>query len=156
MVDLEFEYPSTIQEMFETILAIEENEDTIVIEEENKTPDGLVLKEILGNLIYAFLGENGIKPVIISSVLNVNMEAQLLEVLKNNMDTFVWSIEDIKGISLSSCMLKIMIEEDYTPIIELQRRLDPFLKEVVKKEVLKWLHAGFICTISDNSWASPV
>ena len=116
----------------------------------------MVLKEFLGNLIYAFLGENGIKPMIISSVLNVNMEAKLLEVLKSNMDTFVWSIEDIKGISLSSCMLKIMIEEDYTPTIEHQRRLNPDLKEVVKKQVLKWLHAGFIYTISDNSWASPV
>ena len=43
---LEFEHPSTVQEMFETILAIEENEDTVLIEEEKKTLDGLVLKEL--------------------------------------------------------------------------------------------------------------
>ena len=49
MIDLEFEYPSTFHEMSETILAIEENEDTIVIEEEKKTPDGLVLKELPKN-----------------------------------------------------------------------------------------------------------
>ena len=33
--------------MSETILDIEENEDTVVIEEEKKTPDGLVLRESL-------------------------------------------------------------------------------------------------------------
>ena len=30
------------------------------------------------------------------------------------------------------------------------------MKEVVKKEVLKWLNAGFIYAISDSSWVSPV
>ena len=142
--------------MFKTILATEENEDTIVIEEEKKTPDGLVLKELLENLQYAFLGENGTKPVIISLVLNENMEAKLLEVLKRNMDAFAWAIEDIKGISPSICMHKILMEEEYTPLVEHQRWLNLAMKEVVKKEVLKWLHAGFIYAISDSSWVSQV
>ena len=30
------------------------------------------------------------------------------------------------------------------------------MKEVVQKEVLKWLDAGVIYPISDNSWVSPV
>ena len=30
------------------------------------------------------------------------------------------------------------------------------MKEVVKKEVLKWPNAGFIYAISDNPWVSPV
>ena len=46
MADLEFEHASTVQEMSETILDIEENEDSVVIEEEKKTLDGLVLKEL--------------------------------------------------------------------------------------------------------------
>ena len=104
-----------------------------MIEEEKKTPDGLVLKELPGNLRYAFFGENGTKPVIISSVLDANMEAKLLYVLKKNMSAFAWSIEDIKGISPSICMHKIMIEKDYTPTIEYQRRLNPSMKEVGKK-----------------------
>ena len=95
--------------------------------------------------------ENGTKPVIISLVLDANMEAKLLDVLKKNMDAFPWSIEDIEGISPSICMHKILIEEDYTPKIEHQRRLNLAMKEVVKKEVLKWIHAWFIYAISDNS-----
>ena len=88
MTDLEFEQPSIVQEMSNTILAIEENEETIVIEEEKKTPDGSVLKELLDNLRYVFLGENGTKPIIISSALKKNMEAKLLKVLKKNMNVF--------------------------------------------------------------------
>ena len=30
------------------------------------------------------------------------------------------------------------------------------MKEVVRKEVLKWLNVGFIYAISDSSWVSPV
>ena len=30
------------------------------------------------------------------------------------------------------------------------------MKEVVRKEVLKWLNAGFICAILDNPWVSLV
>ena len=30
------------------------------------------------------------------------------------------------------------------------------MREVFRKEVLKWLNAGFICAISDNPWVNPV
>ena len=115
------------------------------------TLDGLLLKKLLEKLHYAFLGEIGTKPMIISSALNEDMETKLLDVLKKNMEAFAWSIEDIKGISPSICMHKILIENEYTPSIEHQRRLNPSMKEAVKKEVLKWLHVRFIYSILDNS-----
>ncbi|KAG7559456.1 Ribonuclease H-like superfamily [Arabidopsis thaliana x Arabidopsis arenosa] len=40
--------------------------------------------------------------------------------------------------------------------IEPQRRLNPNLKEVVQKEILKLLEAGVIYPISDSTWVSPV
>ncbi|KAJ8774225.1 hypothetical protein K2173_009656 [Erythroxylum novogranatense] len=36
------------------------------------------------------------------------------------------------------------------------KRLNPNMKEVVKKEIVKWLDAGIIYPISDSSWVSPV
>ena len=36
--DLEGEHPSVVQEILETILAIDENESTVIIEEEKMTP----------------------------------------------------------------------------------------------------------------------
>ena len=102
------------------------------------------------------MGKDGTKPVIISLELDVVMEGKLLNVLEQNQEAFAWSIGDIKGISPSICMHKILMEEDHVPSIEHQRRLNPIMKEVVKKEVLKWFHVGFIYAISYSSWVSPM
>jgi len=48
-------------------------------------------------------------------------------------------------------MHKILLEEGHKPSREHQRRLNPNMKEVVKKEVIKWLDAGIIFPISDNN-----
>ena len=52
-------------------------------------------------------------------------------------------------------MHKILLEENAKTSIEHQRRLNPVMKEVVIKEVLKWLNTGFIYANSDNPWVSP-
>ena len=89
--DLECEHPSAVQEISETILVIDEKERTVIVEKEKMTLDGLVLKELLENLHYAFFSENSMKPVIISSALKEDMETTLLEVLKKNIKAFAWS-----------------------------------------------------------------
>jgi hypothetical protein len=48
------------------------------------------------------------------------------------------------------------MEAEYKRVVQPQRRLNPTMKEVVKKEVLKLLDAGMIYPISDSSWVSPV
>ena len=53
-------------------------------------------------------------------------------------------------------MHKILLEENEKTSIEHQRRLNPIMKEVVRKEVLNWLNAGFIYAISDSPWVSPI
>ena len=83
-------------------------------------------------------------------------EQKLLVILRKYKEVIAWSIEDLKGISPSICMHKILLEDNAKTSIEHQRRLNPVMKEVVRKEVLKWLNAGFIYAISDSSWVSPV
>jgi len=67
-----------------------------------------------------------------------------------------WTIVDIKGISPSLCMHKILMEDIYKPTIQPQSLLNPIAQEVIKKEVLKLLDAGMIHPIFDSSWVSPV
>ena len=62
----------------------------------------------------------------------------------------------MKGISPSVCMHKILLNDKAKTSIEHQMRLNPVMKEVVRKELLKWLNASFIYAISDSSWVSPV
>ena len=123
------------------------------VAEKNKSSEGLILKELIEHLKYAFLQPEKGKPVIISAGLTRLEEQKLLETLKK---AIAWSIEDLKGISPSICMHKILLEENARTSIEHQRRLNPVMKEVVRKEVLKLLNAGFIYAISDSPWVSPV
>jgi len=51
-------------------------------------------------------------------------------------------------------MPRILMEEDHNPSVEQQRRLNPGMQEVVKKEILKLLKAGIIYHISDSTWVS--
>ncbi|XP_070031749.1 uncharacterized protein [Nicotiana tomentosiformis] len=67
-----------------------------------------------------------------------------------------WTIADIKGIGPSFCMHKIFLEYGHRLSVEQQRILNPIMKEVVKKEVIKRLDAGIIFPISDSNWVSPV
>ena len=53
-------------------------------------------------------------------------------------------------------MNRILLEDGHKSSVEAQRRLNPTMKEVVRKEVLKWLDAGVIYPISDSSWVSSV
>ena len=53
-------------------------------------------------------------------------------------------------------MHRILLEEDSKPTVDAQRRLNPSMKELVRKEVLKWLDARVIYPIFDSSWVSPV
>ncbi|GJT35183.1 reverse transcriptase domain-containing protein [Tanacetum coccineum] len=78
------------------------------------------------------------------------------EVLKSHKKAIAWGIYDIKGIDLSFCTHKILIKEVYKPCVQPQRRLNPNMNEVVKKEVIKLLDAGIIYPISDSPWVSPV
>ena len=105
---------------------------------------------------YAFLEPEKGKPVIISAALTEIEEQKLLQILRKYKEAIAWSIEDLKGISPSICMHKILLNDDAKTSIEHQRRLNPVMKEVVKKEVLKWLNAGFIYPISNSSWVSLV
>ena len=83
-------------------------------------------------------------------------EQKLLKILRKHKEAIALSIEDLKGISPSICMHTILLNDDAKTSIEHQRRLNPVMKDVVRKEVLKWFNVGFIYAISDSSWVSPV
>lgn len=121
-----------------------------------EAPPKLELKALPDTLEYAFLGESDTLPVIISSSLDLEQKGKLLGILKEHKEAIGWTIADIKGINPVDCMHRIHLEENAKPIREIQRRLNPNMKEVVRAEVIKLLDAGIIYPISDSSWVSPV
>nr|ACY01934.1 hypothetical protein [Beta vulgaris] len=114
------------------------------------------LKPLPPSLRYAFLDDSENCPVIVSAALNAGQMSQLLSVLRQHKKAIGYNIDDLKGISPDFCMHKIHLEDDHRPSIQGQRRLNPNMQEVVKKEVMKLLDAGIIYPISDSKWVSPV
>ncbi|GJR44625.1 reverse transcriptase domain-containing protein [Tanacetum coccineum] len=119
-------------------------------------PPELELKDLPSHLEYAFLEGTDKLPVIISKELNDEEKAALLKVLKSHKRAIAWKISDIKGIDPSFCTHKILMEDDFKPAVQHQRRVNPKIHEVIKKEVIKLLDAGLIYPISDSPWVSPV
>nr|GEV70078.1 reverse transcriptase domain-containing protein [Tanacetum cinerariifolium] len=91
-------------------------------------PHVLELKELPSHLEYAFLEETDKLP----------------------------KISDIKGIDPRFCTHKILMEEDYKPAVQSQRRVNMKIHGVMKKEVIKLIDAGMIYPISDSPWVSPI
>nr|GFB97201.1 reverse transcriptase domain-containing protein [Tanacetum cinerariifolium] len=134
--------------------------DLKVVEPKNQSSDDkppeVELKELPPHLEYAFLGENKKWPVIISKDLNVNEKTALINVLKSRKKAIAWKLTDIRGIDPDFCSHKILLEEDLSPKVQSQRRVNPKIHDVIKKEVKKLLEAGLIYPISDSPWVSPV
>nr|GEV37620.1 reverse transcriptase domain-containing protein [Tanacetum cinerariifolium] len=95
----------------------------------NDEPPKVKLKDLLPHLEYAFLGDNNKWPIIIAKDLRVDEK---------------------------SALIKILLEEDYTPKVQSQRRVNPKIHDVIKKEVEKLLDAGLIYPVSDSPWVSPI
>src|SRR3954466_13397259 len=136
----------------ENFLSYETNENKDMIKE----PPKLELKQLPSHLRYAFLEDEENFPIIINASLKKNGEEKLLRVLRDHKAAIGWTISELKGISPSICMHKILMEESYKPTVQPQRRLNPNMQEVVQKEILKLLDAGIIYPISDSNWVSPI
>nr|GEW42216.1 reverse transcriptase domain-containing protein [Tanacetum cinerariifolium] len=119
-------------------------------------PPEVELKDLPPHLEYVFLEGDDKLPVIIAKDLSVEEKAALIKVLKLHKQAIAWKLSDIKGINPEFCTHKILIDDDFEPAVQHQRRVNPRIHKVIKKEVLKLLDAGLIYPISDSPWVSPV
>nr|GEX85044.1 reverse transcriptase domain-containing protein [Tanacetum cinerariifolium] len=114
------------------------------------------LKDLPPHLEYAFLEGDDKLPVIIAKDLSVEEKTALIMVLKSHKRAIAWKLSDIKGIDPEFYNHKILMEEDFEPAVQHQRRVNPKIHDVIKLEVLKLLNAGLIYPISDSPWVSPM
>ncbi|XP_027182318.1 uncharacterized protein LOC113780741 [Coffea eugenioides] len=90
--------------------------------------------------------------------LETTPEAPVLELkplLKHLKYAYLGDNETLPMI-ISAALSETQLEEDAKSVWQAQRRLNPLMIEVVKKEILKLLDVGIIFAISDSPWVSPV
>nr|GFA75217.1 reverse transcriptase domain-containing protein [Tanacetum cinerariifolium] len=148
--------PSNQKDYFPSV-----HKDLKVVEPKNNQssddePPEVELKELPPHLEYALLGENEKWPVIISKDLSINEKSALFNVLKSRKKAIAWKLTDIRGIDPEFCSHNILLEEDYSPKVQSQRRVNPKIHDVIKKEVEKLLDAGLIHPISDSPWKHKI
>nr|GEY99088.1 DNA-directed DNA polymerase [Tanacetum cinerariifolium] len=119
-------------------------------------PPEVELKDLTPHIEYAFLEGDDKLPVIIVKDLSVEEMTALITVPKSHKRAIAWKLFDIKGIDPEFCTHKILVEEDFEPAVQHQRRVNPKIQDVIKQEVIKLLDAGLIYPISDSPWVSPV
>nr|GEW85477.1 DNA-directed DNA polymerase [Tanacetum cinerariifolium] len=95
-------------------------------------------------------------PVFIAKDLKYVEKEALIKVLKSHKRVIAWKIFDIKGIHPRFCTHKILMEEDYKPAVQSQRRVNSKIHDVIKMEVIKLFDTGMIYPISDSPWVSPI
>nr|GEV10940.1 reverse transcriptase domain-containing protein [Tanacetum cinerariifolium] len=92
-------------------------------------PPLVELKDLPPHLEYAFLEGNDKLPVIIAKDLKDEEKIALIKVLKSHKQALTWQLSDIKGINLEFYTHKILIEDDFKPAVQHQRRVNPKIHE---------------------------
>ncbi|GKC98319.1 hypothetical protein Tco_1168594 [Tanacetum coccineum] len=125
-------------------------EELKIVKSSIDDPPELELKDLTSHLEYAFLEGTDKLPVIIAKDLKEDEKVRLLKVLKSHKRVIVWKVSDIKGIDPQFCTHKILMEDDSKLANQHQRRVNPKIHEVIKKEVIKLLDARLIYHISNS------
>nr|GEU70509.1 reverse transcriptase domain-containing protein [Tanacetum cinerariifolium] len=89
------------------------------------------LKDLPPHLEYAFLEGDDKLPVIIAKDLKDEMKTALIKVLKSHKQVLAWKLFDIKGINPEFCTHKILMEDDFKPAVQHERRINPKIPKCV-------------------------
>nr|GEX40074.1 hypothetical protein [Tanacetum cinerariifolium] len=92
----------------------------------------------------------------VKSFIDEPPEVELKDLPPHLEYAFLEGDNKLPGINLEFCTHKILMEGDYKPAVQHQRRVNPKIHDVIRKEVEKLLDAGLIYPISDSLWVSPV
>ena len=96
------------------------------------------------------------KTTRIGTTLSPKMRTRLIEFLKENLDVFAWSHEDMPGISPKIIQYKLNVNPKRKPVQQRRRAFTPERDQAVAEEVTKLLTAGFIREVYYPDWLANV
>ena len=135
------------RECYQAVLATRENHTWIIREEENKVE---ALKTV------ALVEDRTTKTTRIGTMLSPEMRTRLIEFLKENLDIFAWSHEDIPGISSKIIQHKLNVDLERKLVQQRRRAFALERDQAIAEEVTKLLRAGFIREVYYLDWLTNV
>nr|GEW47504.1 reverse transcriptase domain-containing protein [Tanacetum cinerariifolium] len=133
------------------------NESDFLLMEEANAFIAIHDEPILSNIDATYYDPEG-DILILEALLNNDPEPpqsnqkDYFSSVRKDLKAIAWKLTDIRGVDPEFCSHKILLEEDFSPKVQSQRRVNPKIYDVIKKEVEKLLEAGLIYLISDSPW----
>ena len=136
------------RECYQAVLAGKENHTWVIEEMEEDRIEALETVELIK-------GEAN-KTTKIGTTLSPEMRTRLIRFLKENLDVFAWSHEDMPGISPEVIQHKLNVDPERKPIQQRRRTFALERDQAVAEEVTKLLTAGFIREVYYLEWLANV
>nr|GEZ53405.1 DNA-directed DNA polymerase [Tanacetum cinerariifolium] len=138
-------------EEVDAFLVVEDEPTSSEFQQTYLDPEGDIL------LLEAFLNDDPSSPLRIKEIIYLKF-ARNLKI--NEAKTDKSSVDKPSVVELKALPLHLeyafLEEEDFTPAVQHQRRVNPRIHDVIKQEVIKLLDAELIYPISDSPWVSLV
>ena len=125
-----------VRECYQAILAAKENHTWMIEEKEENKMEAL-------ETVALTKGETT-KTSRIGTTLSPKIRTRLIQFLKENLEVFAWSHEDMPGISPEVIQHKLNVNPKRKPVQQRRRAFAPERDQAVTEEVTKLLTAGFI------------
>ena len=136
------------RECYQAVLAVGENHTWTIEEEEEDKVETLEEVELVEGKVT--------KTTRIGMTLSPKMKSMLIQFLKENLDVFAWSHEDMPGISPKVIEHKFNVNPEKKPVQQKQWAFTPERNQAITDEVAKLLTAGFIREVYYPEWLANV
>ena len=136
------------RECYQVVLATKENHTWMIKEKEEDKVEALETVELVEGEI--------VKTTSIGTTLSPKMRTKLVQFLKENLDIFAWSHEDMSGISPKVIQHKLSVDSKIKPVQQKRRVFAPERNQEVTDEVNKLLLVGFIRKVYYPDWLANV
>nr|XP_023884357.1 uncharacterized protein LOC111996604 [Quercus suber] len=136
------------RECYQAVLAAKENHTWTVEEEEEEKVEALEVVELIEGEVT--------KTTRIGTTLSPEMRTRLIQFLRENLDVFAWSHDDMPGISSEVIQHKLNVDLEKRPVKQRRRTFAPEKDQAIADEVNKLLTAGFIKEVYYPDWLANV
>ena len=100
--------------------------------------------------------ENNRKEVKVGTALKEIDHEKLIDLLREYVDVFAWSYQDMPGLDPSIVEHKLPLKPEFLPIKQKLRRMKAEMSLKIKEEVKKQFDAGFLAVAKYPQWASNI
>ncbi|XP_065625344.1 uncharacterized protein LOC112037214 [Quercus suber] len=132
------------RECYQAVVGAKENHTWTIEEKEKEKMEALETVELSD--------EEPNKTTRIGTTLSPKMRTKLIQFLKENLDVFAWSHDDMPGISLEVIQHRLNVDPERKPVKQRRRVFAPERDQAVTDEVNKLLVAGFIREVYYPDW----